>query len=273
MTGNRVLSVLCGYHHEMAQELTSAFLVLLVIGLVLLLFYLYVTSIEKVLERIGFTKGEASAVLTLTLVLGWLTIPLFPYADWWIGISVGGGIIPLIVCYTLLRSKRVGVAEGAIGVVIVAYVTYFITRAEPGVGIVADLQFAFAPALAAGLYSLSVFWIDIRKAASLAYFCGVVGTLVGADVFHLGEILATSPPAGEFVVLSIGGANIFDMVYMTGIAAVLVDIFVLWVRRQEKKHGFERAVSDWEKGAEGLPYARDMTPAPKLEPGKKGRVQ
>src|SRR4030042_963945 len=218
----------------MAQELTSAFLLLLVIGLVLLLFYLYVTTIERVLERIGFTKGEASAILTLTLLLGWITIPLFPYADWWIGISLGGGMIPLIVCYVLLRSKRVGIAEGVIGIVIVAYVTYFITRAEAGVGIVADLEFAFAPAAAAGLYSLSVFWIDIRKAGSLAYFCGVIGTLVGADVFHLGEILATSPPPGEFTVLSIGGANIFDMVYLTGIAAVIVDLFVLWVKRQEK---------------------------------------
>ncbi len=257
----------------MALEVTSAFLVLLLIGLGLLLFYLYITSIGKVLESIGFTKGEATTVLTLTLFLGWLTIPLFPYADWWVGISVGGGIIPIIVCYILLKSKRVGVAEGAIGVVIVSYVTYFITRAEAGVGIVADLEFAFAPAVAAGLYSLSVFWIDIRKAASLAYFCGVVGTLVGADVFHLGEILATTPPEGEFTVLSIGGANIFDMVYMTGIVAVLVDIFVLWVKRQEKKHGFERVVSDWEKGGEGLPYARDMRPAPKLEPGKRGRIQ
>jgi uncharacterized membrane protein len=257
----------------MAQELTSTFFVLLVIGLVLLLFYLYVTSIEKVLERIGFTKGEAGIILTLTLLLGWLPIPLFPYADWWIGISVGGGIIPLIVCYILVRSKRVGVAEGTIGVIIVAYVTYFITRVDPGVGIVADLQFAFVPALAAGLYSLSAFWIDARKAASLAYFSGVVGTLVGADVFHLSEMLATSPPAGEFTILSIGGGNIFDMVYMTGIAAVLVDVFVLWVRRQEKKHGFERVISDWEKGAEGLPYARDMTPARRLEPGKKGRIQ
>ncbi len=257
----------------MAQELTSAFLVLFVIGLVLLLFYLYVTTIEKVLERIGFTKGEAGAILTLTLLLGWITIPLFPYADWWIGISLGGGMIPLIVCYILLRSKRVGIAEGVIGIVIVAYVTYFITRAEAGVGIVADLEFAFAPAAAAGLYSLSVFWIDIRKAAPLAYFCGVIGTLVGADVFHLGEILATSPPPGEFSVLSIGGANIFDMVYMTGIAAVIVDLFVLWVKRQEKKHGFERVVSDWERAAEGLPYARDISPAPKLEPGRKGRLQ
>lgn len=257
----------------MAQELTSLFLVLLVIGLVLLLFYLYITSIEKVLERIGLTKGEAGTVLTLTLLLGWVSIPFFPYADWWIGISVGGGIIPLIICYSLLRSKRVGVAEGVIGIIIVAYVTYFITRAEPGVGIVADLQFAFAPAVAAGLYSLSAFWIDIRKAAPLAYFSGVIGTLVGADVFHLSEILATTPPAGEFSMLSIGGGNIFDMVYMTGIAAVIVDIAVLWVRRQEKKHGYERFVSDWEKGAEGLPYARDLTPAPKLQPGKKGRIQ
>ncbi|MGQ9587855.1 MAG: DUF1614 domain-containing protein [Thermoplasmata archaeon] len=254
----------------MAETIDYVFL--LIAGVAVLVFFLYVTSIEKILQKIGFSKQEASTILLLTLFFGWLTVPIFPYESWWVGISIGGGIIPIIICAVLMRSRRVGLAEGAVGVVIVAFITYFITRPEAGVGIVADLPFAFAPALAAGLYGLSTFWVTIDKAAPLAYFSGVIGTLVGADVFHLTEILSTAPPNGETVMLSIGGANIFDMVYLTGIVAVAVDIFVFWLQKQQSKHGLGAVVAEFRRGAEGLPYAKEFRPAPKLAPGKKGKI-
>ena len=254
----------------MAEETTT--LALLIIGIAVLMFYLYITSIQKVFERIGFTKGEAGAILGITIVLGWISIPLFKYNGWWVGINVGGGLIPLIICAILLRSKRVNIAELTMGVIIAAYATYFVTRAEENVGIVADLPLAFAPALAAGFFSMSTFWSDLSKAAPLAYTSGVLGTLIGADVFHLGEMLSFTPPVGETVLLSVGGANILDMVYLTGIVAVGVDIMVFWIKKQESRHGFGAVVSEFGKGAEGLPYARDVVPAPKLEPGRKGRL-
>lgn len=256
----------------MAQEL-EATLIIVAVGLVLLLVYLYITTIEKVLEQIGFTKAEASTILFATLFMGWLTIPLFPYNGWWVGISLGGGLIPIIICYTLLKSRRVGVAEGFIGLVIVATITYFITRPEEGVGIVADVPWAFMPAVAAGLYSVSIFWIDVRRAAPLAYFSGVTGTLVGADVFHLQEILSFEPPADSvFPLLSIGGANIFDMVYITGIVAVLIGVLIFWYDRQRRKLGFERFIADWRAGIEEHPQAREPRPSDTLRPNRKGRL-
>lgn len=258
---------------EMAVDSDTGFVVLLLLGLFLLLVYAYVASIERVLEKIGFTRGEAGAILTLTLFFGWVTIPMFPYNGWWVGISLGGGIIPIIVCGILLSSGRVGISEGMIGLVIVAVITYFITRAEEGVGIVADFPLALAPAVAAGLYSVSTFWIDVRKAAPLAYFSGVAGTLVGADVFHLQEILSFSPPdSGGFALLSIGGANIFDMVYLTGIVAVLIGILIFWVERQKKKLGFERVVAAWERDLESIPQAKAPEPAATIRPDRRGRL-
>jgi len=173
------------------------------------------------------------------------------------------------------------VAEGLIGVIIVTYITYFMTRAVQNTGIVADFPWAFAPAAAAGFYSLSTFWMDIKKAAPLAYFSGVVGTLVGADVFHLGDILAFPAPAGGADLLSIGGAQVFDLVYLSGIVAVGVDAFVFWLRRQERKHGFERVISEFEKDAQAQPYAKEpgqapapqVKPAPSLIPERKTRAQ
>ena len=241
-------------------------------GVVLLVFYLYVASIRKVLVTIGFTEAEVSAILFGTLLFGWVTVPVFPYNGWWVGLSLGGAIIPIAICVNFLLRRRVGVAEVFIGITIVSYITYTITRAEEGVGIVADVPLALAPALAAGLFSISVFWMDVSSAARLAYVSGVLGTLVGADVFRLGEMLSFDAPAGEFVLLSIGGANIFDMVYLTGVVAVGIAVSVLWVKMKRDKLGFGIVVSEFQQGSMGLPYAQETPPAQKVAV-RRGRLE
>lgn len=245
---------------------------LIIAGIVLLLFYFYVTSIGKVLRQIGFTRQEIGVILLVTFLLGWITIPLVPIRGWIVGISLGGALVPLILCYLMVRSKRVNIAELLIGVVIVTYISYFVTRAEEGVGVVADLPIAFAPALAAGLFSLSTFWIDIDRAAPLAYSSGIIGTIVGADLMHLSEVLSFEPPAEGVTILSIGGANILDMVYLTGIVAVAVDMFVFWIKRQEQKRGIWPSIVEFQKGPPDLPIAREPQTGPVLRPDRKGRL-
>lgn len=255
---------------EMADETT---LILLLLGaFAVLLFYAYIASVWKVLQRVGLSTSEVGIIVMVTLFFGSLTIPLFPYHGWWVGVSLGGALIPLLLCAYLIWSKRVNIAELLIGIVIVTYISYFVTRPEEGVGIVADLPLAFIPAIAAGLFALSTFWIDIGRAAPLAYASGIIGTIVGADLLHLSAMLAFTAPAGQTVILSIGGANIFDMVYLTGIVAVGVDIVVFWIKKQEAKHGMAAQIAEFYKGAEGLPYAKDVRPAPKLQPGRGGRL-
>lgn len=247
--------------------LNTELLALIVLALVIVFIYLYITSIEKVLEQIGFSRSVAGTIIFVTLFLGWIPIPLFPYHGWLVGISLGGGLIPLIICAYLLRGRKVVLADAAIGTVIVSIVTYFVTRAVQDVGIVADVPWAFLPAAAAGLFSISTFWSDIRLAAPLAYFSGVVGTLLGADIFHLGDILAyPAPPSTTLLV--IGGAGIFDMVYLSGIVAVFVDVFVFWVQREERKYGYARVIAEFEKDTAGPVFTGDFRTAeePKVEP-------
>ena len=254
------------YISEMTDEELGWIVIILLGVAVLLIYYAYIGTIRKVLVSIGFTPGEAGTMIVVTFLLGSITIPLFPYNGWWIGICVGGALIPLWICARLLRSGRASLVESTIGIIIVAFVTYFITRAEEGVGIVADVPLAFAPAIAAGLYSMSTFWLNMDKAAPLAYVSGVVGTIVGADVFRLEEVLAFDPPSAGVSVLSIGGANIFDMVYMTGIIAVVIAMVVIRAKKREEMYGFGLVVAEHRRGAEGLPYAKDTKPSPTLYP-------
>ncbi|MDH3365299.1 MAG: DUF1614 domain-containing protein [Thermoplasmata archaeon] len=252
----------------MTEELLNLIIIVIAGVVVLVVYLLYISTIGRVLETIGFTGSEASTIILVTLFLGWITIPLFPYNGWWVGISIGGALIPLVICGRVIRSGRVGLAESAIGIVIVSYVTYFVTRAEEGTGIVAEIPWAFAPALAAGLYSMSTFWMRMSKAAPLAYVSGVVGTLVGADVFRLNEVLAFAPPEEGVGILSIGGANIFDMVYLTGIIAVVIAIIVYRAKKKQEMYGFGSPASEFKRGGEGLPYAKEVKPSPTMRYGR-----
>jgi|GEM_PF-638252 len=263
----------------MAAFLSPELVALIVLALVIIFIFLYITTIQKVLEEIGFSRGMAVTILFVTLFLGAIPIPLFPYNGWIVSISVGGGLVPIIVCGYLMREHKVMVSDAMIGTIIVTLVTYFVTRAVQNVGIVADLPWAFLPAAAAGFFSISTFWSDMRMAAPLAYFSGVIGTLLGADIFHLGDILSfPAPPNAGLPLLVIGGAGIFDMVYLSGIVAVAVDVFVFWIQREERKHGLGRVISEFEKETTGPVFTGDFrTPAepnmaPTLQPGRRGTL-
>jgi len=56
-----------------------------------------------------------------------------------------------------------------------------------------------------------------RRAAPVAYISGTVGTLIGADLLNLGELIQMD---GAF--LSIGGAGVFDGIFLTGIIAAFL---------------------------------------------------
>ena len=59
-----------------------------------------------------------------------------------------------------------------------------------------------------------------EHAAPLAYICGSLGTLFGADLLNLDKVQGLGAP-----VASIGGAGTFDGVFLVGIVAVLIASF------------------------------------------------
>ncbi len=56
-----------------------------------------------------------------------------------------------------------------------------------------------------------------------------MGILVGADMLRLNEILAYQPPT--LTLLSIGGAGIFDAIFVAGIIAVTLGILIMPLAR------------------------------------------
>ena len=102
--------------------------------------------------------------------------------------------------------------------IVVTLVVHKFARPIKGLGIAVPF---FIPPLTAALASAVLFPVYVKtNPFIIAYVGGTLGTLVGADLLNLGKISEIGAP-----IVSIGGAGIFDGVYMTGITA----IFLLWL--------------------------------------------
>lgn len=226
----------------------SLVILLLVLAVPIIFVYLFLRLSETAFEMVGIDHWHAS-VAVFGSVLGSLVdiplgaAPLSAYPAWYLtalspfawtvpatfhpaylAINLGGCIIPLFVSLHLLVRGRASPGKALVGVTVVAAVTYYAAEAVPGEGIV--LPFWLSPLLAAvcGLLLAGGY----RQSPPLAYISGTIGTLLGADVLSLltpGVLPALSPeslPQTKALVLSIGGAGVFDGIFLTGIIAVLL---------------------------------------------------
>jgi len=133
-----------------------------------------------------------------------------------IAVNLGGALIPIAVSMYLLFKFPDIIPFAALGVVVVSFISHLVSKPVKGVGIVSP---ALISPIVAALFSItiSVEFLIANETFVLAYVCGVLGTLIGADVSNLGKIKKIGAP-----IASIGGAGTFDGVFLSGIIAVLL---------------------------------------------------
>jgi len=127
-----------------------------------------------------------------------------------IAVNVGGAVIPTLMSLYLLVKRHLWV-KGALGTAAVALVLHWLANPVPGLGIAVPV---FVPVVTTAVVALL---LSREDAAPLAYICGSLGTLVGADLTNLDKVSGLGAP-----VASIGGAGTFDGIFLTGILAVLI---------------------------------------------------
>ncbi len=128
-----------------------------------------------------------------------------------VAINFGGAVIPLFICVFLLINHPSLWLQYLLGIGTVTFLSYIIARPVPGVGI--TLPVFVPPIIAASVAIL----LPGEPSTAIAYISGVVGVLLGGDVFNLSRL---SNYESRF--LSIGGAGTFDGIFLTGIIAVLL---------------------------------------------------
>ena len=138
-----------------------------------------------------------------------LRIPAFQ-REQIISLNLGGAILPGLLCLYLL--PRVNSGAAILATIVTTTFSYYLSKPVKGVGIVIP---AFIPAIIAAIAAL--IFAEEGNAPAVAYISGVAGTLIGADLLRLNQIKRLG---GSF--LSIGGAGVFDGIFIVGIISVLL---------------------------------------------------
>ena len=97
-----------------------------------------------------------------------------------------------------------------LAVLLMAVVSKILARPVPGVGISMP---AFIPPISASIFALL---LAPGYAAPAAFVAGTLGVLLGADILNLARV----QKYGGF--LSIGGAGVFDGIFLIGIVSALL---------------------------------------------------
>jgi len=204
---------------------------LIFISLLALAFLLLI--LVKFLELSGFSKIDAFAILLVSPLTAFLPpVKFAEFGEMGIYLSISGFIIPFLVCIRQFSSGKVSLKKALPGIAILTAISYLISHPESdGVGVSHPLL----PVLVAVIYSMLVERDSSFSSGSsscpscLAYVCATLGMFLGADVLHLSsmERLTSS--------VTIGGAGIFDAVYMSGFIAVLFDSMLISIRKLLKR--------------------------------------
>jgi len=211
-------------------------LIYLVLLSILFIIILQVGVFGIVLAKLGLSPDSAVLLLGSTLMGSLINLPLFtikatteitlpkfplprifftsppmPPDKTIIAINVGGALIPIFFSVYLIYLHSLSFFQIFPAIAFVSMVCFYFSRPIKGVGI--GMPVFIAPFTAA-VVALTV---APSNSAPLAYVCGTLGVLIGADLFRIKDIKHMGVP-----IAAIGGAGTFDGIFFTGIIAVLL---------------------------------------------------
>jgi uncharacterized membrane protein len=181
-----------------------------------------------VFARFGFGREEV-ALLTLGSVAGWaVNLPVASLGSSILALNVGGALVALFMAGLWIHKRLLPPLRVAGGVALVAAVAHAIVTFDPGVGILAPYPWFFLPPAAAFAYALLVCARDTPRMVPIAFTSGSIGALVGADLLNLPQIVSHfSDSQSQASVVSVGGAGVFDMVFLAGVVPMAMTVLLL----------------------------------------------
>jgi len=208
-------------------------LFILALPFLFLLGYFHVVTIG--FERLGISPEITLFLLLIILIGSAINIPIgkkkIIYVEesrffglWKIprmearglAINLGGGIIPVLLSfYFLYLSWRQGfnLIPILIATILMVVVSNFLAKIIPGRGISLP---ALIPPIFSAIFALI---LAPQFPAICAFIAGTLGVLIGADLLNLRKV----QKYGGF--LSIGGAGVFDGIFLVGIISSLLTSF------------------------------------------------
>jgi len=153
---------------------------------------------------------------------------VIPEVDWTeqrtlISVNFGGCIIPVIlslylIYYMFMNLGLVALISWLFALSINSILVYSVARPVEGVGIVTP---ALLPPLFTVIVSeIFIYFLSTRFIFAFIYSLGTMSSLIGADLLNIRKIPKLGAPMA-----SIGGAGIFDGIFLNGLLAVLLALF------------------------------------------------
>jgi len=209
---------------------------LIFIAFILFLPILFLLGYFQVLtigfEKLGISPGATTFLLFLILIGSGINIPLtkkkLVYGEelrffglfrvpkiraQGLFINLGGAVVPVLLSvYFLFRVSKAGFDLEPIFLttILMIIISKFLSRVIPGRGVSLP---ALIPPIFSALFALI---LAPGFTAPCAFISGVLGTLIGADLLNLRR----AQRFGGF--LSIGGAGVFDGIFLVGMVSALL---------------------------------------------------
>lgn len=220
----------------MRPPVTPTKLFIFIFILVMLLLVLQIGLFSIVLEKLGLAPYSAMLLLIVTLIGSGINLPITEidipadveshnsqFPPWLptrylpkpgktvIAINVGGALVPIMFSLYLISISSLNLLQILLAVSVVSSICFIVSRPVKGLGI--GMPVFIAPFTAA----ITAILMSPDNSAPLAYICGTLGVLIGADILRIKDIPKLGAP-----IASIGGAGTFDGIFLTGIVAVLL---------------------------------------------------
>jgi uncharacterized membrane protein len=152
-----------------------------------------------------------------------------------IGFDVAGFLIPFFISLKMIFDRRSPIRASLIGIAFIAVVSYVSSAYVAGEGVV--ISNIYLIAIAASIIGIVLANRQWRSVGPIAYVSGSLGVLLGADLVRIGDILTYQPTSFAFA--SIGGAGVFDAIFLVGVLAVTIDVIFVenvrlinWIQRR-----------------------------------------
>lgn len=196
-----------------------------------LIYYLFRRRAD-VFADFGFSGKEVALLALGSVAGGAVNIPLAIFGGTYLAVNVGGTFVPIILIAWWIRAGKLRLLPALVGTALVAFTAWRIVEFHPETGIIARYPTFFLPVVVALVFALVV---SIRRPITgvpIAYASGTMGALIGADLMHVADIRAHFASSADNTVISIGGAGVFDMVFLAGTFAMALHIAVVVLVRK-----------------------------------------
>ncbi|MCD6231956.1 DUF1614 domain-containing protein [Candidatus Aerophobetes bacterium] len=203
----------------------SVFIFILFLLLLPFLFILLqIGIVGAAFQKLGLSPKIVLFLLLFSLLGSMVNIPIarrsiygewsFPFSpglahEQIIAINLGGAIIPILLCIYLF--PKAPFLPTLISTLIMIGIAKLLAKPVPGVGITLP---ALIPPFIVAILALT---LARKNPVPVAYISGVLGTLIGADLLNLHKLETIG-----IHMLSIGGAGIYDGIYLVGILSALL---------------------------------------------------